>query len=149
MKRQPVMFNPLLEPGAWSSDRRLSPRYPVVKNRAFLAWRTEAESCETAARLLNISNGGALVLAERQPVRGKAVWIRLGEPVATEWVEARIVRMVKLPGLLWFRKASHLVQLCFTEPCPYQLFKSATHGEQLDAAPPEPTLPEHDNRYWR
>jgi hypothetical protein len=39
--------------------------------------------------------------------------------------------------------------LRFLDPCPYDLFKLATHGDQLDAAQPESILPEHDRRYWR
>jgi hypothetical protein len=121
----------------------------AVRNRAFLSWKIEAESFESSARLINISTRGALVLAEKRPGRGPTVWLRLEVPVATEWVEATIVRIVKVPGLLWFRKAAYLVRMHFQDPCPYHIFKSATHGDQLDAVTPEPTLPEHDNRYWR
>jgi hypothetical protein len=121
----------------------------AVRNRAFLSWKIEAESVESSARLINISTSGALVLAEKRPGRGPAVWLRLEVPVATEWVEATIVRIMKVPGLLWFRKPAYLVRMHFKESCPYHLFKLATHGDQLDAVVPETTLPEHDNRYWR
>jgi hypothetical protein len=149
MYKQPAPNNTVLEPGGHRSDRRISPRYSAVKNRACLSWRVEAENCESTARLINISSSGALVLAEKRPARGRAVWLRLEVPVATEWVEATIVRIVKVPGVLWFRKTAYLVRICFKEPCPYHLFKLATHGHQLDAVTPETTLPEHDNRYWR
>jgi hypothetical protein len=149
MKRQVIVLSRRQEAGAPRSDRRLSPRYLAVKNRAIVAWRTETENCESPAKVLNISNGGALAVCEKRPMRDKPVWLRLGEPVATEWAEAKIVRTVKLPGLLWIRKPSYLIQLCFTEPCPYRLFKSATHGDQLDTEAPEPALPEDDSRYWR
>ncbi len=149
MMKPPVVHVSLLEPGGRRSDRRLSPRYLAVRNRAFLSWRIEAETFESSARLINISTSGALVLAEKRPGRGPTAWLRLEVPVASEWVEATIVRIMKVPGLLWFRKTFYLVRLRFTEPCPYQLFKLATHGDQLDAVIPESTLPEHDNRYWR
>jgi hypothetical protein len=149
MYKPSVVNRSNLEPGGHRSDRRISPRYSAVKNRAFLSWRLGAGSSESPARVINISSSGALVFADKRPGRGQSVWLRLAAPVATEWVEATIVRITKIPGLLWFRKTAYLVRMQFKEPCPYTMFKFTTHGRQLDIEVPESTLPEHDNRYWR
>ena len=149
MIRQGLLFSWSQRPGPGSSDRRASPRYPVVQNRAFLSCRKATETRQCPARLLNISSGGALIIAEQRPERGLIVWLRLEAPMPTERVEANVVGVVKVPGLLWFRKASYIVRMSFIESCPYDLFKSATHGHQLDATNPEPTLSEFDIHFRR
>ena len=72
-------------------DRRRSPRYPALPNRARMAWQEGGRTRVSTARLLNISGVGALVVADEKPIKGQAVWVRLEEPAPTEWVEARIM----------------------------------------------------------
>jgi hypothetical protein len=121
----------------------------VVQNRAYLGWREETETHLCPARLLNISSGGVLIFTEESPEHGQTAWICLENPTVTEWIEVNVVSVVKVPGRLWSRKASCLVRLGFAGPCPYTLFKSATHGHQLDVTRPEPTAPDFDSRTRR
>lgn len=149
MKRRGSLFRRGPRPGPGPFDRRASPRYPVVQDRALLGWWVGTETRRCPVRLLNISSGGVLIFTRESPKRRQTAWICLEDP-ATEWVEAHVVSIVKIPGLLWFRRASYLVRLRFTKPCPYSFFRSATHGHQLDATGPKAIAPELlDNHYWR
>ena len=156
------LLSRLLDTSIGASDRRVSPRYPVVQNRAVLAWGTVPETdtkSEAArekweqpvcpARILNISNTGALVLTGTRFKPKQFLWLRLADPVPTQWIDASVVGVIRIPGIPWIRKRSYMLRLCFLNPCPYDLFKSATHGRQLDNQPPGATTSDFDGRYWR
>lgn len=56
-------------------------------------------------------------------------------PAATDWAEVRVVSVTPLrrSGLLWLLGViGHLVRMRFVGSCPYEFFKTATHGNQLD-----------------
>ena len=89
MKR---LLNWLLGRPDRSRERRRSPRYPAFSNRAFLLWREGGQTRFSKTRLLNLSGVGTLVVTDRQPAKGLAVWLRVEEPTPTEWVEATVVR---------------------------------------------------------
>jgi hypothetical protein len=120
-------------------DRRRSHRHPVVVNRASLAWWDGDEAKQTTSRLVDISQGGALVDSDTLPAQDQPVWLRLEEPVATDWTPARVVRSSK----------NQRAGLAFSACCPYELFKVATHGNRLDTAPAQAAALEFDCLGWR
>jgi hypothetical protein len=73
-------------------DRRRAPRYPAVPNTAFLAWLEGERTRVCTARLLNISNVGASVLADDIPAEWVPAWMRLEEPTPTGWVKVKVAR---------------------------------------------------------
>lgn len=121
------------------ADRRVAPRYPVVENRGQLAWNDKGQDRYCFVRVLNISQGGAEVVAEQVPVLGGPVWLRLASPSETGWVEGRVVRV----------KRGKVIGLKFDAACSYDLFKTATHGRTLDTPGILYNAPEFDGRYWR
>jgi hypothetical protein len=128
-------FEWLLTADEPTGDRRRSPRYPAVPNRARLAWREGGRTREATARLVNISGVGAFVLGPEMPAAGAAVRIRLEVPAVTDWVEARAIR----------RASSGKLGLDFAGSCPYDVFKAATHGVPREIRVP----PEFADGYWR
>jgi hypothetical protein len=74
------------------------------------------------ARLLNLSQTGALVLSEAVPPAGVRVWLRLDTPQITDWVE------VVLKGSAPAAAGSHRLRLAFREACPYGLFKAVVYN---------------------
>jgi len=90
-------------------ERRKAPRYTLRDARGRLSWGegTERPACDVT--VINISGGGAAVLAERSPNAEHPVWLRL-ESASTEtepW-EARVVATSIDPS------GKHLVRLQFT-----------------------------------
>lgn len=121
------------------ADRRGSPRYPVVENRGQLAWMEGEQVRMCAVRVLNISQGGAEIIAEGSPGLNRRAWLRLAAPSETEWVEGRVTRI----------KKGCTIGLMFSNSCLYALFKAATHGTILDEAGISyENAPEFDSRYW-
>jgi hypothetical protein len=116
-------------------DRRRSPRYPSVANRACLVWQQRGRPRESTATLINLSSVGAYVLSDEMPTRAQSVWVRLEGPTPTEWVVARVVRGA----------GSRNVGLDFAEHCPYDFFKAATQVVQRAV----PVPPGFADGYWR
>ena len=73
----------------------------------------------TRVILLKICSDGALLLMEAKPVLGRPMWIRLEDPVKSDWLEAIPVRYGK----------SHEVEVHFSHPCLRVFLWAATHGE--------------------
>jgi hypothetical protein len=71
--------------------------------------------------LLNICSDGASLLMEAKPVLGRPMWIRLEDPVKSDWFEAIPVRYGE----------SHEVDVHFSHPCPRGFLWAATHGEDF------------------
>jgi hypothetical protein len=146
-----------LQAGALMSfppNRRKSVRYAGIANQAWLAWRTEGDSTSVAARVYDISQSGAAVLVEKPPpVRpNDTVWLRMEHPAPSDWVEAHVVAVTavtKRSLLVCRRVVGHLVRLRFTGSCPYDLFKTATHGTQLNATFQSDGPSESDGVIWR
>ena len=71
-------------------ERRQSPRYRLREARAVMSWEQGAEHFTCKADVLNISGGGAAVLAQRAPPLGVSVRLEFEcNPAAMEAVEAR------------------------------------------------------------
>ena len=74
------------------SDRRSSPRHQTSPNEAYIGWWVGNEFHSVAAKLRDISSGGALVLTREEPPN-KHVWIGLVKPAETRWYPTRVVRV--------------------------------------------------------
>ena len=75
----------------------------------------------TRVILLNNWSDGALILTEEEPTLGRPMWIRLEDPVKSDWLEAIPVRYGK----------SHEVEVHFSHPFPRGFLWAATHGEDF------------------
>jgi hypothetical protein len=78
-----------------SPERRASPRCDAVENQSRLMFAEPYGGRRIAARLVNISRRGALIVTETPPPYEVPIWLRIEIPVKTDWVEAMIVRRGK------------------------------------------------------
>ena len=72
-------------------------------------------------QVANISQDGALVLADNPPPAGALVWLRLESPVRTDWFDARVVRS----------HHEREIGIRFTVDCPDDLLLAASVGIDL------------------
>jgi pSer/pThr/pTyr-binding forkhead associated (FHA) protein len=79
------------------------------------------KSCVSSARLVDISQTGMLVLSEKVPPADQQLWLRLENPLITEWVE------VVMKGATHANQGGHSVRLAFREACPYDFFKAVVY----------------------
>jgi hypothetical protein len=73
-------------------DRRSSKRHPVVENGARMRWREGREIRESPAQLMDITRGGALLIAYSPPPLFQVVEFRLERPTETGWVGGFVAR---------------------------------------------------------
>jgi hypothetical protein len=99
-------------------DRRASPRHLAIANQARIEWLEQSEPRWSACRLVDVSRGGALLIADSPPPLYQAVWVRMDEPTWTDEVRATVIR----------HGESNRVGLSFPEPCPDDLHLAATLG---------------------
>src|SRR5262245_4391936 len=99
-------------------DSRTSPRQAALENRARLEWWHRGEFYESDARLVNISDGGALLISEITPPLTHTVWCLLKEPTRTEWIKASVVR----------HGDAQEIGLAFPTSCPFDFNLAATLG---------------------
>jgi hypothetical protein len=104
-------------------DSRTSPRHSVLENRARLEWCEGSEVYRAAARLVNLCEGGALLITEGMPPLDHPVWCRLEEPTPTDWIRAKVVR----------HGGDREVGLSFPTSCPYDFGLAATLGLNFDS----------------
>ena len=79
----------------------------------FLEWMGHRS---TRVILLNISSDGASILTDEKPGLDRPMWIRLEDPVKSDWLEAIPVRYGE----------SHEVEVHFSHPCPIGFLRAAT-----------------------
>jgi PilZ domain len=99
------------------ADRRASPRYPAVENGLNVERSEGSRVSRFSARLLDVSRDGASFKAKCLPPCDGPIWLRLQEPVRTDWVTARVV---------WV-DAAERVGVSLHQPCS-SLFYGATLG---------------------
>lgn len=75
----------------------------------------------TSARLVNVSQGGALLEVSEDLRDAQALWIRLEEPTTSAWVGARLVRV----------EPKERAAVAFHQPCPFDFLESARQGISL------------------
>ena len=139
------------------SNRRKSVCYASIANRSWLAWRPGGEGGESPqvpARLLDISQSGASILIEEGLPLGPEdpAWIRMESPAPSDWVEVRLVGVTPITEKRFWRRGpvvGFLVRVKFVGVCPYDVFKGATHGNQLDATFEQAGPRDEDRFIWR
>lgn len=102
-------------------ERRTSPRCNVVKNRSTLEFATAQGRQSIEGRLVNISRGGALVVAGTDTPDALPISLRIDSPVRTDWVDATIVRV----------DSSRQIGVRFHHGCPDDLLLAGTVGIDL------------------
>jgi hypothetical protein len=135
-------------------NRRKSVRYASISNRAWLAWRAGGESAQAPARVRDISQSGASVLVEHAPSLNEndTAWVRMEHPAPSDWVEVKVVGIAPVtrkPFLGRTQVLAHLVRVEFVDSCPYEVFKTATHGDQLNGSYEERGPSDSDRVIWR
>src|SRR3954454_10629043 len=103
-------------------DRRRSPRVPPAEQSLWLGWRKEDDFFVIRAELMNISQGGALLVVEEQPQKGQPVWLRLGGPPRTEGVRAAVIEPSRIGG------GEYGVLISSREPFPPDFYHAAIQG---------------------
>jgi hypothetical protein len=94
-----------------------------VSNQSRIEFAVPRGFQETAARLVNITRVGALAVAEQPPPRVDSLWLRVENPVKTDWVEATIVRFGE----------DREIALQFPRGCPDDLLLASTMGIDMTA----------------
>lgn len=111
-----------LRPLPDEGNRRQFERYASAEDQAWIGWWEGRIYRKSPATLLDISQGGAKLVAESSPPRRATIWICLDGPMRTEWVEAEALEVTRL------RDGSARVRVAFREICPYTFFEVAVHG---------------------
>jgi len=106
-------------------DRRRSPRVPPAEQRLWLGWRKERDFFVIRAELMNISQGGALLLVEEPPLKGQAVWLRLEGPTPIEDVSAVVIETSRIG------RGEYGVRISFREPFPTGFYQAAIEGLEV------------------
>jgi hypothetical protein len=99
----------------------MSPRWVAVKNTATLEFESGTGMRRLSVRLVNISRDGALIATEGASRPQGPLWIRLDDPVKTDWIGAVAVRCDQ----------SHRIGLRFFSPCPDDFLLAAMLGIDL------------------
>lgn len=119
-KSAPRAFPPQGDQVVW--DRRRSTRHEAREHRLWLGWRKHGDFFATAAELVNISQGGALLLVDEPPALRETVWLRLEGPSPIEDACAIVIDSARIgPG-------EHSVRISFREPFPIAFYHAAIDG---------------------
>lgn len=110
------------------ADRRLHERHTTAEDQAWLGWWEGRVYRKSPSTLLDISHGGAKLIAEFAPPRRSTVWICLDGPRRTEWVEAEALQVNRL------QDQTAEVRVSFREVCPYSFFEVAVYGHRETTA---------------
>jgi hypothetical protein len=115
-----VVLDPILER---HQERRLWQRYPVKATRVSLLWDIGSARGAIDGELLNISGGGAAVIAEIEPPSNTPLWFKLEtELIPIDPVEASLVVISRDPS------EAKVIRLSFVDACPMELFEAALNG---------------------
>ena len=100
------------------NERRKSHRLQTLPNLAVLEWWDRSEKRTSHGKILNISDHGALILADSFPQLGENVQIRIKRPVHSDWAGSIVVRQIQ----------ENEAAVDFNMGCPYDLELAATLG---------------------
>lgn len=100
-----------------ATERRRSARIDTMENEIVLEWQ-ESRKHSSEGTIINVSEGGALILSDSPVQLALPVLIRLKAPINTDWVAARVVR----------RGKNNELGLAFTDTCPPDFKLAATMG---------------------
>ena len=101
-------------------ERRASVRYETLnkQNVQFMHW---TERRITGSKLVNFSETGALILADRVPALNQPLWVRVENAPGAGWIAAETVRY----------GGSKEVGIKFYRPCPRNFFVGAAIAESI------------------
>jgi hypothetical protein len=74
-------------------ERRISPRLAAIKNRSRIEFGVPSGRRQVAARVVDVSREGALIIAAEPPPLHQRSLIRMEEPAKTDWIAAVVVRL--------------------------------------------------------
>ena len=130
---------------SYDDERRVSPRYKVVEDEAWLGYLVGEEFQTCQALILDVSLRGAMITADTVPKTEK-VWLSLNGPSQTDWIEAKVVAVART----W--RGPHKLRLAFETNCPYAFFKAAVYGFESTTSRPdaadEPEKQLYGNEWW-
>ena len=114
-----------------TANRRIWERYAVAEDQAWLGWWEGRVYRKSPAIMLDISEGGARLVAETAPPRRATVWVCIAGRHKTEWIEASVL------GVSRDDDGSSVIRMAFREACPYAFFEVAVYGypAQIELTP--------------
>ena len=104
---------------AIAGDRRKDERYSAADDRAWVGWWEGRIYRKSPAALVDISEGGARLVAEFGPPSRATAWVCVDGPHRTEWVEGVAVEVARLVD------GTAAVHLAFRDACPAAFFMIA------------------------
>jgi hypothetical protein len=101
-----------------TTERRRWPRVSVSEGNLFLQWQTECKDIEVNGLLIDISQGGALVISPILIPERELIQVALKDGSPKTWLDARVV------GIIEHRRWSQ-IRLEFLRPCPDLILRAA------------------------
>ena len=103
-------------------QRRREPRYLAIENALWMQWWQGGEHLGRAARLVNLSRHGAMIISWVLLEVDQVLRIYLEEADAPVGVQGRVL------GVVEGTKAMHQFRVEFTSPCPDLFLEAAGYG---------------------
>jgi hypothetical protein len=105
-------------------ERRRTKRYPAAEHRAWIGWRKDdGEYSVFAAKLIDVSRGGARLSLAEPPPTNHRVWLWLGAPKPVDYVQATTLDVKVSP------ENEYDVRVEFHSACPKLFYQVAVHGQ--------------------
>lgn len=109
-------------PAAGGAHRRREPRFQPIDDRLWLQWWEGEEYLGRAARLVNVSRHGAMMVSPFLFREGQSVRIFLEEPAPQIGVDSVVL------GVLEGSAGLHQIRLAFRSVCPDDFIAAAADG---------------------
>lgn len=107
----------------FSLERRLHPRRPAVDYRIWVGgWSEEGEFTTVAARVDDVSRGGARLLCPIPFAEGDDVWLKPGGVEYDGCVRAEVLQSSPIEA------GAHVTRLRFHEECPDPFYSIVARG---------------------
>ena len=103
-------------------SRRKEERLSTVEDRLWVQWSENGECLGAAARLVNVSRGGAMLLSPRVFKVDQVIQLFL------EFAEPEIHGKAKVLGVLEGKHGFNQVRVAFVNGCPEAFFQAAAFG---------------------
>ncbi len=110
------------DPDSVTGERRMAPRSVTLEYQSLLGWWEKGEFQVMAARLLDLSLGGAALETVDPPPEDRDVWFCLVPGQERDCLSGEVVAINRSVT------GRHLVRLAFWTPCPGRLLNAAIHG---------------------
>ncbi len=109
-------------PAGYRRRRRKEPRFQAIENRLWVQWWQDGELLGRAARLVNVSRSGALIVSWTLFRENQRIRVFLEEPAQTMGVHSVVL------GVLEGTSGMHQIRLAFISPCPDDFITAAANG---------------------